>query len=140
MGAVSHKGRNRDPGRMPSEPAVTDKKSTALMGAQLASLKRNSGSELIKAGDKRLQPKADVTSKRNSRPDLCEADVIAPMDPRVLGRHVTTDVSDDAAAGIKYSCDKSRPLVCNGGSGRSLNPQQQSIQWHSSGQRRRAQS
>ena len=43
------------------------------------------------------------------------------MDPRVLGRHVTTDVSDDAAAGIKCSCDKSRPVVCNGGSGRSLN-------------------
>ena len=131
---MSHKGRNRDPGRMPREPAVTQK-STALMEAQLESLKRNSGSELIKAGDKRLQPKADATLK-----DLCEADVIAPMDPRVLGRHVTTDVSDDAAAGIKCSCDKSRPVVCNGGSGRSLNPQQQSIQWHSSGQRRRAQS
>jgi hypothetical protein len=31
------------------------------MEAQLESLKRNSGSELIKAGDKRLQPKADAT-------------------------------------------------------------------------------
>ena len=60
---MSHKGRNRDPGRMPREPAVTHKKSTALMEAQLESLKRNSGSELIKAGDKRLQPKADATLK-----------------------------------------------------------------------------
>jgi hypothetical protein len=60
---MSHKGRNRDPGRMPREPAVTHKKSTALMEDQLESLKRNSGSELIKAGDKRLQPKADATLK-----------------------------------------------------------------------------
>ena len=85
---------------MPREPAVTHKKSTALMEAQLESLKRNSGSELIKAGDKDFSPRLTPRSKRNSRPDLCEADVIAPMDPRVLGRHVTTDVSDDAAAGI----------------------------------------
>ena len=55
---MSHKGRNRDPGRMPREPAVTHKKSTALMEAQLESLKRNSGSELIKAGDKRLDDRA----------------------------------------------------------------------------------
>ena len=60
---MSHKGRNRDPGRMPREPAVTHKKPTALMEAQLESLKRNSGSELIKAGDKRLPPKADATLK-----------------------------------------------------------------------------
>jgi hypothetical protein len=60
---MSHKGRNRDPGRMPREPAVTHKEPTALMEAQLESLKRNPGSELIKAGDKRLQPKADATLK-----------------------------------------------------------------------------
>ena len=68
---MSHKGRNSDPGRMPREPAVTHKKSTALMEAQLESLKRNSGSELIKAGDKRLQPKADatLTPPRNRRPN-----------------------------------------------------------------------
>jgi hypothetical protein len=69
-GNMSHKGRNRDPGRMPREPVVTHKKSTALMEAQLESLKRNSGSELIKAGDKRLRPKADATLKMKfeSRP------------------------------------------------------------------------
>ena len=38
------------------------------MEAQLESLKRNSGSELIKAGDKRLQPKADATLKTSHLP------------------------------------------------------------------------
>src|SRR5262249_55444296 len=81
---MSHKGRNRDPGRMPREPAVTHKKSTALMEAQLESLKRtpvlNSSRRAINDFSPRLTPR----SKRNSRPHLCEADVIAPIDPRVF--------------------------------------------------------
>src|SRR6266511_2178189 len=86
---MSHKGRNRDPGRMPREPAVTHKKPTALMEAQLESLSAtpvlNSSRRAINDFSPRLTPR----SKRNSRPDLCEADVIAPIDPRVLCRPAT---------------------------------------------------
>ena len=60
---MSHKGRNSDPGRTSLEPAVTHRKPTALMEAQHEALKRNPESELIKAGDKRLQPKADAALK-----------------------------------------------------------------------------
>jgi hypothetical protein len=60
---MSHKGRNSDPGRTSLEPAVTHRKPTALMEAQHEALKRNSDSELIKAGDKRLQPKAAAALK-----------------------------------------------------------------------------
>jgi hypothetical protein len=60
---MSHKGRNSDPGRTPLEPAVTHRKPTALMEAQREALKRNPESELIKAGDKRLQPKTDAALK-----------------------------------------------------------------------------
>ena len=60
---MSHKGRNSDPGRTSLEPAVTHRKPTALMEAQREALKRNPESELIKAGDKRLQPKAAAALK-----------------------------------------------------------------------------
>jgi hypothetical protein len=53
---MSYKGRNSEP--------------TLLMEAQLESLKRNAGSELIKAADKRHRPNADasVETKFETRP------------------------------------------------------------------------
>ena len=60
---MNRKGRNVDLGRAPGEPSVTHRKPTALMEAQLESLKRQPGSELIKAGDKRLQPRTDALLK-----------------------------------------------------------------------------
>ena len=60
---MSYKGRNSDPGRTPREPAVTHRKPTALMEAQLEALKRNACSELIKAADKRHRPNADASLK-----------------------------------------------------------------------------
>ena len=60
---MNRESRNVDLGRIPREPAVTHRKPTALMEAQLESLKRQPGSELIKVGDKRLQPRSDALLK-----------------------------------------------------------------------------
>ena len=91
---MSHKGRNRDPGRMPREPAVTHKKSTALMEAQLESLKRNSVLNSSRWAINDFSPRLTPRSKRNSRPDLCEADVIAPIDPRVFVQIRVSEVKE----------------------------------------------
>ena len=68
------------------------------MEAQRAALQRNSESELIKAGDKRLEPRADAALKPKFETRPLKGVGIAPAHSRILGLSVVASQCYDAGS------------------------------------------